>query len=477
MTSLKEKETDREKAFDAFLKTYPDYGETAVLDILREKEYARLDQQGHVYLDYTGGGLYAESQLQAHLEILRSGVFGNPHSANPTSLAATEMVDRVRNFVADYFKASRDEYEVVFTSNASSAIKLVAEAYPFCSHSRLLLLFDNHNSVNGIRQYAHHEGAGVEYLPIYPPDLRAREEELKAGLSRVQDGGNHLFVYPAQSNFSGVQHPLEWISMAKDAGWDVMLDAAAYVSSNELDLSVWKPDFVPLSFYKMFGYPTGIGALLIRREQLKKLKRPWFAGGTIKLASVQGEAVLMNEGHAGFEDGTVNYLGFPAVEIGLSHLKSVGVNTIHKRVVSLAKWLINRLTALQHDSGVNLVSFYGDPADTRRGGNIAINLYDRQNQLIDFRHFEKLANKEMISIRTGCFCNPGTSESLYGITGKEILEIIEEKHGESFDDYLEIIRNQDGKNAGGIRISFGIASNFNDAWKIYSFIRRFLDIG
>ena len=132
---------------------------------------------------------------------------------------------------------------------------------------------------------------------------------------------NNLFAFPAQSNFSGVQHPLEWVDQAQELGWDVILDCAAFAPTNRLDLSAVKPDFVPLSFYKMFGYPTGIGALIARRDKLAKLRRPWFAGGTITLASVQGEGWYhLAPGHVGFEDGTVDYLGLPAVRIGLEHL-------------------------------------------------------------------------------------------------------------------------------------------------------------
>ena len=44
-----------------------------------------------VYLDYTGGGLYAASQVRQHADLLTSNVFGNPHSVNPSSLAMTAL--------------------------------------------------------------------------------------------------------------------------------------------------------------------------------------------------------------------------------------------------------------------------------------------------------------------------------------------------------------------------------------------------
>jgi hypothetical protein len=115
---------------DDFRAACPDFDIAAVAD-LRAREYARLDVGGHVYLDYTGGGLYAESQLLRHQELLRAGVFGNPHSTNPTSLAATDLAERARAAILAFCGADPAEYAVVFTPNASGALKLVGEAYPF----------------------------------------------------------------------------------------------------------------------------------------------------------------------------------------------------------------------------------------------------------------------------------------------------------------------------------------------------------
>ena len=51
----------------------------------------------------------------------------------------------------------------------------------------------------------------------------------------------------------------DWIEDAKAAGWDVLLDLAAFCPTNQLDLRKHRPDFLSVSFYKMFGYPTGEG--------------------------------------------------------------------------------------------------------------------------------------------------------------------------------------------------------------------------
>src|SRR5262249_10720738 len=94
---------------------------------LRKREYGRLDRDGHVYLDYTGAGLYAESQLAEHFELLRENVFGNPHSLNPTSAAMTELAEAARSAVLEFFDASPEEYVAIFTPNATGALRLVGE--------------------------------------------------------------------------------------------------------------------------------------------------------------------------------------------------------------------------------------------------------------------------------------------------------------------------------------------------------------
>ncbi len=290
---------------------------THALDDLRARDYPLLETTGHVYLDYTAANLIPQSLVARHGALLRDHLLGNPHSGNPSSALATTFVDQARLSVLEFFNANPDEYVVIFTANATQALKLVGEAYPFGESGEYVLTFDNHNSINGIREFARVKGCRTIYVPVVLPDMRVDEAELASVLERRGAGGPRLFAYPAQSNFSGVQHPLDWIPLAQERGWDVLLDAAAFTPTNRLDLTRWRPDFVSQSFYKMFGYPTGVGCLIARREALAKLRRPWFAGGTITVASVQGDRYYLAEGASAFEDGTPNYLALPAVAFGL----------------------------------------------------------------------------------------------------------------------------------------------------------------
>lgn len=468
-----EKHTSETAAFyDEFIHRYPEYRQTEAIDRLRAAEYTRLDRLGQVYLDYTGGGLYSEKQVTDHSSLLLDHVFGNPHSTNPTSKAMTELVVKARERVLEFFNTSPEEYVCIFTQNASGALKLVGESYPFSHGDTYLLTFDNHNSVNGIREFARSKGASVHYTPVLPPEMRMDEDKLENFLDFKKTGGNNLFAFPAQSNFSGVKHSLDWIEKAHEKGWDVLLDGAAFTPTNRLDLSKVHPDFVTLSFYKIFGYPTGLGALIARQTAMSKLHRPWFAGGTITVASVQGNTYFLHKGAEGFEDGTLNYLSLPAVTIGLDHIASIGYETIQTRVNCLAGWLLEKMIGLRHSSGKPVVKIYG-PVDMKdRGGTIACNFFDKHGHFIDHMQVETRANTRNISIRTGCFCNPGGGELALGISADELTSCFALRPNMEYDDFRRCI---DDKSNGAVRISVGLVSNFNDVSRFYEFAREFVD--
>lgn len=349
---------------------------------LRAREFARLDAAGHAYLDYTGSSLYAASLVRSDTERLLTSLDGNPH-ADPSM---AERIECTRDAVLRWLDADAREYTVIFTANASGAIRLVGESYPFGPRSPLVLSADNHNSVNGLRRFAERRGAPVRYLPL--------DAQLRLDAEPEGDGG--LFAYPAQSNFSGVQHPLTLARDATARGFDVLLDAAAFVPTNALSVRASRPAFVVVSFYKVFGYPTGIGALVVRRDALARLERPWFAGGTVERVWVSELRHQLKSGAEGFEDGTPNFLAIGAVQPGLAFTQDVGLGRLHHRVCALAHLLRDQLAENSR------ICLYG-PRET--GGVVTFNVSG-----LDCQHVERIARDANIAVRSGCFCNPGAAE-------------------------------------------------------------------
>lgn len=94
-----------------------------------------------------------------------------------------------------------------------------------------------------------------------------------------------------QSNISNAKNPLSMLSFATSLGYFTLLDAAALAPSSKISLRSTPVDAMAVSFYKMFGYPTGIGALVVKESFLATLSRPWFAGGTVDVVQVPGTIV------------------------------------------------------------------------------------------------------------------------------------------------------------------------------------------
>lgn len=460
--------------FARFVEAHPSWKNTGVIDALRRTEYPRLAASGEAYLDYTGASLHADSQVTRHAEILRSKLLGNPHSVNRASRDATALVDAARSAVLEYFRAPPDEYAVIFTPNATGALRLVGECYPFEPRRRFLITQDNHNSVNGIAEFAKRAGAPVSRLPVVAPNLRIDRATAVAALSADTAAAPGLFAFPAQSNFSGVRHPLDLVAIAKAAGWDVLLDAAAFVPLNPLDIAAVGPDFVCVSFYKMFGYPTGIGCLLARRAAMRNWKRDWYAGGNVKLASVAADIFVPAEDAALLEDGTVDFLSLPAVSIGLQHLSEIGIDTIRERARCLTSWTLRRMQALRHGSGRGLVKLLGPQDTTDRGGTISFALQDLDGRPHDIRRVCSLAADDGIGLRSGFFCNPGAGEAAFGLTADLLKPIFARCPDCTFDQLRADVRAATGSDIGALRASFGIASDFSDAWRLGRFLERFI---
>jgi selenocysteine lyase/cysteine desulfurase len=180
----------------------------------------------------------------------------------------------------------------------------------------------------------------------------------------------------------------------------------------------------------------------------------------------------MAEGAAAFEDGTINYLSLPAVEIGLRHLMAIGMETIHTRIMCLTGWLLDTLLSLKHRNNAPLVQIYGPRTTTGRGGTIAFNFLTPDGRIVDERLIARSAAQARISLRTGCFCNPGAGEAAFGVTKQALREPFGGRQDLSLDEYLITLGLQ---SAGAIRVSLGLASNFADVLRFAQFARTFLD--
>ena len=428
----------------------------APLGTLRQQEFARLDATGTAYLDYAGAALYPASLVRRDAARLEHCVFGNPHSESAPSRASTTAIEEVRALTLRLLNADPADYEVVLTANASSAVRILAEAFPFCADSRLVLTADNHNSVNGLRVAARRRGACVDYVPL-DPTLRA--VDVDEWLTRAR--APSLLAFPAQSNFSGVRHPLEWVQGAQRRGYRVLVDAAAYLSSSALALAEVPADFVVLSYYKLFGYPTGVGALVVRRDSMAMLRRRYFGGGTVQFVSVQNRLVRLKASAEAFEDGTPSFLALPAVADGLRWLESLDMRRISEHIGNLTGTLLDRLR-----SRGDRIRLYGPPDTQARGGTVTFNVV-RDERVLPYELVEEIAREMGVAIRGGCFCNPGAAEHAFSIPAHLARACLR--------DAFSIPRFRaclGGGAVGAVRASVGVATNDDDLDRLLECIDR-----
>ncbi|KAL0380913.1 UNVERIFIED_CONTAM: Molybdenum cofactor sulfurase [Sesamum angustifolium] len=286
------------EAFSKFL--HPKYQSSERIDQLRLGEYSHLSGAGSkVCLDYCGFGLFSLLQTCHYWE---SSTFSlSEITANLSNHALYGGAENgtiehdIKTRIMDYLNIPENEYGLVFTVSRGSAFKLLAESYPFHTNKRLLTMFDHESqSVNWMAQSAREKGAKVHSAWFKWPTLKLCSTDLRSNFEQKEekkDSAAGLFVFPVQSRVTGAKYSYQWMALAQQNNWHVLLDAGALgpKDMDSLGLSLFRPDFIITSFYRVFGYdPTGFGCLLIKKSVMASLQnQSGHAGnGIVKITPV-----------------------------------------------------------------------------------------------------------------------------------------------------------------------------------------------
>ncbi|KAK4385046.1 Urease accessory protein F [Sesamum angolense] len=282
-----------QESFIQFIKAYPKYSDTAPVDRLRAREYGELSLSNHVCLDYIGVGLFSQSQVNSKnasdttSEFPLFGITFKSVSLKSQLLhggEGSELESAIKNRIMDFLNISQNDYCMVFTANKSSAFKLVAESYPFRSSRKLLTVYDHESeAVDSMISMSEKRGARVMAAEFKWPRLRINSVKLRKMIVRKKKKKKHrgLFVFPLQSRMTGASYSYQWMTMGEEHGWHVLLDACA-LGPKDMDsfgLSLFRPDFLVCSFYKVFGEnPTGFGCLFVKKSIVPILEDATGAG-------------------------------------------------------------------------------------------------------------------------------------------------------------------------------------------------------
>ncbi|KAM7506964.1 hypothetical protein LguiA_017417 [Lonicera macranthoides] len=290
-----------QESFSKFLTMYPKYQSLETIDQLRSEEYSHLSEYGpKVCLDYCGFGLFSFLQTVHYWE---SSTFSlseiTANLSNHALYGGAEkgtMEHDIKTRIMDYLNIPENEYGLVFTVSRGSAFKLLAESYPFQTNKRLLTMFDHESqSVNWMAQGAKEKGAKVYSAWFKWPTLKPCSTDLRKLITskkkRKKDSATGLFVFPVQSRVTGAKYSYQWMALAQQNNWHVLLDAGALgpKDMDSLGLSLFRPDFIITSFYRVFGYDsTGFGCLLIKKSVMGSLQNQsgHTGSGIVKITPV-----------------------------------------------------------------------------------------------------------------------------------------------------------------------------------------------
>ncbi|TYZ57329.1 hypothetical protein PybrP1_002921 [[Pythium] brassicae (nom. inval.)] len=489
---------------EQFTRAFPQYGYARAtsddarleIDRLRADEFAHMS--GSVYLDHAGATMYSSVQLERVFAELTSAALGNPHShgsAPGGGESTAARVARVKRQTMRFFRARPDEYELVFTAGATAALKLVGECFPWRgAESTFAHAMDSHTSVLGIRGYAAARGARTTCVSLEAMAAMEQEPAEPASPPEAQDAPDadaplSLFAFPVECNFSGVRHPLSLVRRVHDgvldddaAGqrrrrrWLVLLDAAKAAGTHRLDLSASSPDFVALSFYKMFGYPTGLGALLVRKSALRELRKDYYGGGAVQsilatqhLVVPRGVGVSASDSAgddgARFADGSPAFLSILSLRHGFDQLETLGMAKIEAHTAALTALLRMRLAALTHWNGAPACELYGRDG---HGVVVACNFLRPDGSYVGYAEVGKLAAIHGIQLRTGCFCNPGACQAYLRLADSDLLAGIAAGH--VCGDDMDLL---DGRPTGAVRLSIGYMTTYEDVSAFTDFAAQY----
>lgn len=429
-----------QEAFAQFIKAFPSYSNTLPIDEIRAREFPHLSFAHHVCLDYVGVGLFSSEfplfSLTFRPVSLKSQL--NHGGQGP------ELESSIRKRIMDFLNISENDYTMVFTANKSAAFRLVAESYPFQSSRKLLTVYDHQSeAADAMLLSSQTRGARVMAAEFKWPRLRIHSPTLRKMIIRKKKKQKQrgLFVFPLQSRTSGAVYSYQWMNLAHEHGWHVLLDASA-LGPKHMDtfgLSLFRPDFLITAFYKVFGQnPTGFGCLFVKKSVVPILESSGTGAGIVSITPPK--------------DDSVSAVVSSNVECRcLDQMDSLGLRLINSRGRYLINWLVTALMKLQHPNRLEsfpMVIIYGPQVKFERGPALAFNIQDWKGEIVEPALVQKLADRNHISLGQGFL-----------------------QHIRFSDDSIR----KSGRKIAVVTAALTFLANFEDVYRLWAFVALFLD--
>ncbi|MFT2815547.1 SufS family cysteine desulfurase [Leifsonia sp. A12D58] len=327
------------------------------------------------YLDSGATAQRPQAVLDAELDFLVHSNAAVHRGAHTLAGLATEAYEDARATVAAFVGAREDE--IVWTSNATDALNLVAYGFANASHGRggdaarrfalsagdeiVVTEAEHHANLIPWQELAAVTGATLRYIPVNDEGVYT-----VADVEAVINSKTRIVAVAHVSNVTGFVAPVASIvTLAHGVGAYVVLDACQSAPHRRLDLLALDVDFAAFSGHKMLG-PTGIGVLYGRQELLNALP-PFRTGGSM-ISTVTMDSATYLPAPQRFEAGTQPVSQAVALAEAVRYLERIGLDRIEAREEELAERM---LVGLAQIDGIRIV---GEPAGTPRAGLVAFDV-------------------------------------------------------------------------------------------------------
>ena len=329
--------------------------ETEVQRIREDFPILHTRVHGHplAYLDSGATSQRPESVLDAERRFATTMNAAVHRGAHTLAAEATELFEDARSTLARFVGA--DDDEIVWTSNATEAVNLVAYSLSNASLGRggaaaeslrlregdeiVTTEMEHHANLIPWQELAARTGATLRVIPLDDDGALRLDAAAEIISERTK-----LVAFTHVSNVLGVINPVETlVALAREVGALTLLDACQSAPHLPLDLHALGVDFAVLSGHKMLG-PTGIGALYGRREVLTAMP-PFLTGGSM-ITTVTTTAAEYLPPPQRFEAGTQRVSQAIALAAAVDYLSAVGMERIAAHEAAFGQRLVEGLGAI-----------------------------------------------------------------------------------------------------------------------------------
>lgn len=348
-----------------------------------------------VYLDSAATSQKPQCVIEAMNDYYRRYNANVHRGIHTLAEEATEAMERARSRILEFVHADSDTYALVFTRNATEAVNLVAHSWVrdrFGKDDRIVAtVMEHHSNMVPWQMAAKACGCELSYIGV-TDDGHLNSDDMP----RLIDEKASLVAVTGMSNVLGTINDVGTIAQAaRAAGAMLLVDGAQLLPHAPVDIRSLGADFLVFSGHKMCG-PTGVGALVARRELLEQM--PPFMGGGEMIVDVTLEGATWNAIPAKFEAGTPMIAEAIGLGAAVDYLDSLGMQAIRQHEIELTDY------ALDAFARAGIVRLYGPDSSAERGATFSFDLADTNGGQIHPHDVGTFLSQKGIAIRAGHHC-------------------------------------------------------------------------